>query len=145
MVVERVRIMLLHGRWLWSEAISQVFWLFVISYSVYLYNHLHHDENGRTLIEKFSKSEHFFDLMNIHTFRCSIYILDYHLQSSQKIPRWELSYRLGIFIGLSLLHVDNVVLVYNPFIGLVSSQYYLIFDDNFTTLASLHDDTVPSN
>ena len=48
-------------------------------------------------------------------------------------------------MGNSPPHVDNVALVYNPFTGLVSPQYYLVFDHEISTLQSLRNGSIPSN
>lgn len=143
--MESARTMLLHSRRLWPEAISQAFWPLALSYAVYVYNHLHHDSEGKTPTEKYTKSTALFDIANIHTFGCPVYILDYRLQNGQKIPRWEPQCQLGIFVGNSPLHADNVALVYNPFTGLVSPQFHVIFDDGFTMLGSLCLGSTPSN
>lgn len=42
-IVESARIMLLHARRLWPEAIPQLLWPFALSYAAYLHNHLHLD------------------------------------------------------------------------------------------------------
>lgn len=144
-IAENARTMLLHSRRLWPEAMSQAFWPFALSYAAYAHNHLHHDDQGRTPMEKFSRTEHSFELSNIHAFGCPVRVLDHRLQNSQKIPRWEPRCRLGIFVGNSPLHADNAALVLNPFTGLVSLQYHLAFDDEFTTLPSLRSGSIPSN
>ena len=80
-IVESARMMLLHSRRLWPEAISQAFWPLALSYAVYVYNHLHHDSEGKTPAEKYTKSTTPFDIANIYTFGCPGYILDHHLQN----------------------------------------------------------------
>ena len=48
-------------------------------------------------------------------------------------------------MGNSPLHADNVALVHNPFNGLVSPQYHVVFDDEFSTLPSLRSGSTPAN
>ena len=43
------------------------------------------------------------------------------------------------------MHVNNVALILNPCIGLVSPQFHFIFDDHFTTVPSLHKRTTLAN
>ena len=52
---------------------------------------------------------------------------------------------MGIYIGRSPAHAGNVALLLNPKTGLVSPQYYVVFDDDFTTVQRLRKGTVPPN
>ena len=61
------------------------------------------------------------------------------------VPKWEPRARLGIYLGRSPAHAGNVALVLNPKTGLVSPQYHVVFDDDFTTVPHLRKGTVPSN
>ena len=60
-------------------------------------------------------------------------------------PKWEPRARLGIYVGHSPIHAGSVALVLNPKTGLVSPQYHVVFDDDFTTVPHLHANTVPEN
>ncbi|KAL7464788.1 hypothetical protein ACHAXS_005121 [Conticribra weissflogii] len=61
------------------------------------------------------------------------------------VPKWEPQARLGIYVGRSSNHAGNVALVLNPKTGLVSPQFHVVFDDEFTTVPHLRKGTVPSN
>ncbi|KAL7463024.1 hypothetical protein ACHAXS_005996 [Conticribra weissflogii] len=52
-------------------------------------------------------------------------------------PKWEPRARLGIYVGRSPNHAGSVALVLNPKTGLVSPQYHVVFDDDFTTVPHL--------
>ena len=85
-------------------------------------------------------------LRDFHTFGCPCYVLDSRLQTNQKgVPKWYPRARLGIYIGRSPAHAGNVELVLNPNTGLVSPQYHVVFDDDFTTAPHLRKGTVPPN
>ena len=56
------------------------------------------------------------------------------IQSGQKIPRWEPRTRTEINLGQSSDHAQSVSLVLNVTIGHISSQYYIIYDENFDTI-----------
>ena len=85
-------------------------------------------------------------LRDFHTFGCPCYILDSRLQTNPKgVPKWEPRARLGIYLGRSPAHAGNVALVLNPKTGLVSPQFHVVFDDEFTTVPHLRKGTVPSN
>ena len=79
-----------------------------------------------------------------------VYILDSKLQSSRLgPPKWETRSRLGIYLRRSPYHTGSVALVLNPRTGHVSPQYHLTFDDDFTTVPYLSNNTenpdVPSH
>jgi len=85
-------------------------------------------------------------LKHYHTFGCPVYILDSRLQTNPKgVPKWEPRSRLGIYVGHSPSHAGSVSLVLNPKTGLVSPQFHVVFDDNFTTVPHMRNLTVPSN
>ncbi|KAL7466170.1 hypothetical protein ACHAXS_006459 [Conticribra weissflogii] len=60
-------------------------------------------------------------------------------------PKWDPRARLGIYVGRSPNHAGNVALVLNPKTGLVSPQFHVVFDDEFTTVPHLRKGTVPDN
>ncbi len=50
---------------------------------------------------------------------------------------------MGIYVGQSPNHAENVALVLNPITGLVIPQYHLVFDNNFSTVPNIQKGTVP--
>ena len=50
---------------------------------------------------------------------------------------------MGIYLGRSPAHAGNMALVLNTNTGLVSPQYHVVFDDDFTTATHLRKGTVP--
>ncbi|KAL7464723.1 hypothetical protein ACHAXS_005078 [Conticribra weissflogii] len=73
-------------------------------------------------------------LRDCHTWGCPCFVLDSRLQTNPNgIPKWEPRARLGIYVGRSQHHAGNVALVLNPKTGLVSPQFHVVFDDDFTT------------
>ena len=108
------------------------------------------DENGKTPMMKLLNLTIFPEIKFEHTFGCPVYILDSKLQSSGLgPPKWEPRSRLGIYLGRSPYHAGSVALVLNPRTGHVSPQYHLVFDDDFTTVPYLSNNTenpdVPSH
>ena len=85
-------------------------------------------------------------LKDFHTFGCPVYVLDSRLQSAggPGPPKWDPWARLGIYVGHSPLYAGSVALVLNPKTGLVSSQFHVIFDDNFFTVSHLRAGIVPT-
>ncbi|KAL7547062.1 hypothetical protein ACHAWF_010384 [Thalassiosira exigua] len=81
-----------------------------------------------------------------HTFGSPCFVLDSCLQSSVGgVPKWEPRSRLGIYVGHSPAHAGSVALVLNPATGHVSPQFHVVFDDNFTTVPYMKNDSVPPN
>ena len=103
--------------------------------------------DGRTPDMKFSGvAAQTLRLRDFHTFGCPVYVLDSRLQSSTMgVPKWEPRARLGIYLGRSPSHAANVALVLNPKTGLVSPQFHVVFDDDFSTVPHLRKGTVPPN
>ena len=86
-------------------------------------------------------------MKDFYTFGCPVYVLDSRLQDAggPGIPKWEPRSRLGIYVGHSPYHAGSVALVLNPKTGLVSPQFHVIFDDDFSTVPHLRAGTVPEN
>ena len=85
-------------------------------------------------------------LQDFHTFGCPYYVLDSRLQTDPKgVPKWEPRARVGIYLERSSSHTSNVALFLNPKTGLVSPQFRVVFDDDFTTVLYLRKGNVPQN
>ena len=111
-------------------------------------NNLHIDLNGKTPEMKFSRaSGASTQLNNFHTFGCPAYILDARLQDADGpgAPKWEPRSWLGIYVGHLPYHAGSVALVMNAQTGLISPQFHVVFDDNFSTVPHLRSGTVPKN
>ena len=78
--------------------------------------------------------------MQAHVFGCPVCVLDAALQDGKKIPKWAPRARLGLFLGFLDLHSSQIPLVLNVETKKISPQYHVIFDDNFHTVNSLHND-----
>ena len=66
------------------------------------------------------------------------------MQTNPKgVPKWEPRSRLGIYVGHSPAHAGSVALVLNPKTGLVSPQYHVVYDDQFSTVHHMQYMKVP--
>ena len=141
------RTLLVHAQSRWPEYITTMLWPFALKAAADRKNQLNMDLEGNTPDMKFSDvATKSLRLKDFHTFGCPCYVLDSRLQSSTKgVPKWEPRARLGIYLGRSPSHASNVALVLNPKTGLVSPQYHVVFDDEFTTVPHLRKGTVPKN
>ena len=71
---------------------------------------------------------------DFQVFGSPVYVLDKDLQDSNSPGKWISRSRVGVYIGHSLIHSGNVVLVLNPETYHVSPQYHVVFDNGFTTV-----------
>ena len=53
-------------------------------------------------------------LQRAHVFGCPVYVLDPCIQDNQKIPKWSMRSRRGVYLGVSKEHSSTVHLVLNP-------------------------------
>jgi hypothetical protein len=56
------------------------------------------------------------------------------MQSGNKLPKWEVRSRIGIYLGMSIQHARSVALVLNLKTGHVSPQFHVTFDPKFETV-----------
>ena len=82
-----------------------------------------------------------------HNLLCPTYVLDARLQISGGAgpPKWEPHSRIGVYLGHSPFHLGKVDLVWNPTTGRVRPQYYVVFDDDFTTMPYMEAGTLTPN
>jgi hypothetical protein len=141
------RTMLLHAIRFWPEYISIILWPFAVKCTEDRLNNLTVDQAGNTPEMNFSGSQAAnVHIRNYHPFGCPCYVLDSRVQTNSKgLPKWEPRARLAIYVGHSPAHAGSVALVLNPKTGLVSPQFHVVFDDNFSTIPCLRDGTMPSN
>ena len=66
-------------------------------------------------------------------------------QIPKVFPEWEPQARIGIYVCHFPAHAVSVALVLNPKTGLVSPQYHVVYDDQFSTVHHMRDLTVPPN
>ena len=118
------------------EFITIMLWPFATKCTQDRMDNLHMDLNLETPDMRFSNTKAVnVQLKHYHAFCCPVYILDSILQTNQKgVPKWEPRSRLGIYVGHSPAHAGSVALVLNPKTGLVSAQYHVVYNDQFSTV-----------
>jgi hypothetical protein len=143
-ITERARTMLIHAMLCWPDIITEDLWPFAVQLAVDLHN-MTPTSTGLSPMEVFTGAKKSFDPSSCHTFGCPIYVLEPTLRQNHKIPRWKPRSRVGIYLGFSPNHASSVPLVLSTTTGLVSPQYHVVFDDNFTTTTSFKENQVPTN
>ena len=140
------RTMLLHAKRFWPEAITIMLWPFALLAYIERRNNLQLDSNNQTPLQKICKLGKKLDITKFHTWGCPVFVLESQIQTDPKgLPKWNPRARVGIYLGHSPVHARNVALVLNPATGHVSPQFHLVFDDDFTTVESMRNGTVPQN
>ena len=142
-LTESARTMLLHAERLWPEAITQMLWPFALKYASHIHNNLSLNSHGKSPSERFLQTSTIgtLDISDFHTFGSPCYVLD----PNEHTPKWDPRSSLRIFVGFSAHHARNVAMVLNPYTGLVSPQYHVVFDDHFQTLSGLRGTEIPES
>lgn len=95
--------------------------------------------SGLALLEIFTGNKSCINrIQDFHPFVCPIFVLDPSLQQGHKIPCWRPQSRVGVYLGLSPLVLSTTS-------SLVSPQFNVVYDDNFTTTQFLQMNQLPNN
>ena len=141
------RTLLLHAKRKWPTVITTVLWPYALQAAVDSHNRLSLDEDGLSPLEKLAGTGEEIIPLDFHTWGCPVYILEAQNQSGGiGTPKWDPRSHIGIYLGHSPCHAGSVALVLNLKTGLVSPQFHVVFDDEFTTVPYLTSSaTVPPN
>jgi hypothetical protein len=134
-ITRLARAMLLHSALLWPREHALDLWPMAMDHAVWIWNHLPMDD-GLSPEEKFSgqKLPHYNHLRKAHVFGCPCYVLNPKLVDGHKIPKWDPRSRQGKFLGYSKQHSSNAGLILNPRSGYITTQFHVLYDDEFTTV-----------
>ncbi len=145
LITEVARTLLLHAQRHWPECVDTMLWPFAVKAAIERINCLHQDLEGKTPHSKFFGTDDLpLNVQDYHTFGCPVYVLDSRLQSGTLgPPKWEPRSRIGVYLGHSPMHAGSVALVLNPQTGHVSPQFHIVFDDIFSTVSHMREQTIP--
>ena len=140
------RTVLLHAQRKWPKVIKPLLWPYALLSVVERHNRLSLDKDGKSPMEKFSSTHEDIHPTDFHTWGCPVFVLDAENQSGKiGTPKWDPKSHAGIYLGHSPCHAGSVALVLNLATGLISPQFHVIFDDEFTTVGYLETDQTPPN
>jgi hypothetical protein len=133
---DQARTMLIHAQYWWRKAIDAHLW----PYALRVANEVHNStatlgrEDLKSPFELFAKSEVNLNLNHFQPFGCPVFVLDSKMQAGQKLPKWEVRSRMGVYLGMSMQHSRSVALILNLKTGHVSPQFHVTFDPKFETV-----------
>ena len=140
------RTVLLHAKRKWPKVIKTVLWPYAMQSVVERHNKLSLHPDGKSPLEKFSGIADDIRPSEFHTWGCPVYILEADNQNiGIGTPKWEPRAHAGIYLGHSPCHAGSVALVMNLRTGLVSPQFHVVFDDEFSTVPYLYNEATPPN
>ena len=144
-ITESAQTRLLHAQSHWPERVDTLLWPFAVKAAIDWLNNLQIDLDGRTPTSKFfGTSSKNLNLDNYHVFGYPVYILYSRLQSGTiGPPKWEPQAQIAVYLGHSPMHAGSVALVLNPKTGYVSPKFHVVFDDTFSTVSHMRDETIP--
>ena len=140
------RTMLLHAKRHWPDMITTMLWPFALKCAADRLNKFSQNKDGFSPEELLCNMRYDINVGDRHTFGCPVFVLDHRLQGGPGgPPKWDPRACVGIYLGRSPFHANNVALVLNPRTGHISPQYHVVFDDDFTTVPFMSSGTVPPN
>ena len=123
-----------------EDTLSTDIWTMTMDYAVWVYNRITDIQSGLSAIEVLPRPR--FEavsetLGNYHFRGCPTYVLEPNFQKpGLKIPGWDPRSRSGVNIGFSYMHSTLVGFFLNLITGSILPQYYVVFDDMFSTVIS---------
>ncbi len=136
--------LLLHTKRHWPEMITTMLWQQALKAAETHLNHLSMNANGKTLLSQFAQVDCQVSVQDFHTWGCPVFVLNGRLQSDPKgVPKWEPCCRVGIYMGHLPVHTGLVALVLNPTTRHILPQFHVVFDDTFSTVLFMCNQTVP--
>ena len=134
------RTMLIHTAHRWKSHITTK----LLPYAIRLGNKAYNDTpllvnvQGKTPTQLFTSTEVQENPKHWKPFGCPNFVLTPALLAPQLMHhKWKHRAELGIYLGPSHVHHRNVALILNPTTGLVSPQFHVRFDPEFTTAPDL--------
>jgi hypothetical protein len=85
-------------------------------------------------MQAFSGSNVHANIKHWHHFGSPVYVLDKDLQTNAIFDKWKSRSKVGIYVGRSPQHSQNVALVLSKITGLISPQFHVKHDSRFHTV-----------
>ena len=105
------RALLLHFVLHWPQQAKENLWPFAVDHAIFIWNNLPSKDIKLCPLEILSNTlfPNHHHLQRTHVFGCPVYVLDPRIQDNQKIPKWSMRSRRGIYLGISKEHSSDRV------------------------------------
>ena len=127
----------------WLNVVHLGHWSFAVHCAVETLNNTP-KPRGFTSKEAFAVTKGDRNFKHYHAFGCPAYVLDPALQAGHKTPNWQPMSKPCVFIGKSRQHVASVSMTLNPATNFISSNFHIVYDDDYQTMSS-NANTLPPN
>jgi hypothetical protein len=114
-----------------NPAITAHLWPYALRHASYVRRIMPREHHSKSPEELFSKSQVRPTTKYLHPFGCPVFVLNDALQGGNAIPKWDERSRVGVYLGHSSQHAQNVSLILNPRTGYISPQFHCVYDDGF--------------
>jgi hypothetical protein len=133
-VTETAWTLLLHACSQWPDVFTEEFRPFAIRHACTLHNASFRHDTKQSPHQMFTGVPSPWCIRDFRVFGCPVFVLNKRLQDGNSLPKWKARSWTGVYVGHSLQHAGNVLLIYNPATTHVSPQYHVVFDDQFKTV-----------
>ena len=134
-VMSLARAMLHHNALHWSDVCDTALWPLAVLHAVWIINHIPREDTGLSPAELFTKQKQpATKLQDLHVWGCPAYVLDKSIADGHKLPRWQPRSSRCMYVGVSPKHSSVAARVLNLSTGKITTQYHVIFDDDFQTV-----------
>ena len=126
------RTMMLHAAIHWTDVADACLWPMAVQHAVFLHNHMPNEYTGISPHDMFTRSRWEQRKFHaLHVWECPVYCL-------KKRCTMARSFLSGstMNMGLSAKHTSTALLVINLDSGYINSQFNIVFDDWFATMAA---------
>ncbi|CAJ1959927.1 unnamed protein product [Cylindrotheca closterium] len=140
-IMSIARTMMMHQAIHWPDVATTTLWPLAVDHAVFLYNHMPNQSSGLSphdLLTKTCWKQS--QLADVQVWGCPVYVLDKQMQDGKKLPWWKPRSTRQIYVGMSKRHASSVPLCLNPDTGAITTQFHIVFDPTFSTVATNVDD-----
>jgi hypothetical protein len=120
----------------WPGILNEEFWPFAIRHACTFHNASLRPDLGKPPHHLFIGNKAPWIMEDFCVFGSPVFVLDKKLQDGDSLAKWKAHSWLGIYVGQSLVHSGNVLVIYNPWTTHISPQFHVVFHDHFSTVTS---------
>jgi len=136
-IMSIARTMMLHAAIHWPDTADPTLWPMAVQHAVFLYNHIPNPATGIAPIDIFTRTRwEQRKFRELHVFGCPVYVLSPKIADGKKLPRWTPRSKRQMNMGLSSKHASTVPLTLDLDTGYIKTNFHVVFDDWFSTVAS---------